>query len=275
MSGAAASAADPSPDLVGVLAGRWADLLGAWAIPDDILRQAPESPWGFPTGLFADVALAAFDESPSPSRLRAVEALSGGGTVLDVGAGAGAASLALVPPANLVVAVDDSGDMLDAFDAIAGGRSVPHVTVVGRWPDVAGHIDTADLVVCHHVVYNVADLVPFIEALHSHAHRRVVVELTEAHPQAELNPLWRELHGIERPQGPGADDVVALLWAMGLAVEAEHFVRPALWARSDRAQQVAFARRRLCLGPERDAEIDRLLPSTDRRLVTLWWDRVH
>lgn len=262
------------PGLVAELAARWADLLGRWAIPDDVLNAAPESPWGYPTNLFVEAArVAVAADSPSPSQLRAREALTGGGTVLDVGAGGGAASLPLVPPADRIVAVDESKDLLEAFDAAADDRGVPHATVLGRWPEVAGGVDTAALVVCHHVVYNVPDIVPFATALDDHAGRRVVIELTEAHPQAELNPLWRAIHGIERPEGPGADDVIALLGAMGVAVQSERFVRPALWAHVDRSQQVAFARRRLCVGPERDPEIERMLPTGDRRLVTVWWDR--
>lgn len=266
--------ARPAPGPVTELAARWADLLGRWAIPEHVLRAAPESPWGYPTKLFVEaarVALAA--ESPSPSQFRALQALNGAGTVLDVGAGGGAASLPLVPPAGRIVAVDESKDLLEAFDAAAEDRGVPHTMVLGRWPEVAGRVDHADLVVCHHVVYNVADIVAFLTALDDHAGRRVVIELTESHPQADLNPLWRALHGIDRPEGPVADDLIALLGAMGIAVHSERFARPALWAHVDRAQQVAFARRRLCVGPERDREIERMLPAGDRRLVTLWWDR--
>ena len=86
----------------------------------------------------------------------------------------------------------------------------------GRWPDVAGQAEPADLVTCHNVLYNVPDLVPFIEALTGHSRRQVVVELTAAHPLISLNPLWLLFHGLERPEGPTAGDVLAILDAMGL-----------------------------------------------------------
>ena len=259
---------------VEVLADRWATQLAAWAIPDEILRDAPESPWGFPTDLFSDAAKAAIeDPSLTPSRLRALEAVPPEGSVLDVGAGVGAASLPLAPPAGRIVAVDESNSMLDAFAAVARSRSVSYETVSGRWPDVERDAEAADVVVCHHVLYNVADIVPFVRALDHHTRVRVVVEMTEVHPQSELNPLWKELHGIDRPQGPTADDAAELVRAMDLEVHVEKFERPSLWAHTDRDRQVAFARRRLCLGPERDSEIDRLLPSGPRRLVTIWWER--
>ncbi|HZT67773.1 MAG TPA: methyltransferase domain-containing protein [Acidimicrobiales bacterium] len=256
------------------LARRWSDQLAEWAIPADILERAPESPWGFPTAVFAQAARDAMEEeTPSPSRRRALEALGGGGTVVDVGVGAGAASLPLCPPATHVVGVDDSEAMLGAFADGAAQRGVAHDEVRGRWPDVGPAVASGDVVVCHHVVYNVADLVPFVDALHSHARRRVVLELTAEHPQAELNPLWLAIHGVERPTGPTAADAEALLRAMGLPVVVERFRRPTLWNHQHRAHRVEFARRRLCVGPEHDAAIEQMLPEGDRQLVALWWDR--
>ena len=55
--------------------------------------------------------------------------------------------------------------------------------------------------------------------------------------------------------------------------EGERVLTPAGGSRPD---VVAFARRRLCVGPERDAEVDALLgPDFEaplRRIVTIWWE---
>ncbi len=132
------------------------------------------------------------------------------------------------------------------------------------------------MVVCHHVVYNVADLVPFARALTDHARFRVVVELTAEHPMSNLIEAWRELHGLERPTRPSAGDAVAVLEEMGLSVSTESSRGRPRHASHDRAHVVAFARRRLCVGAERDAEIDALLgpefESPPRPVVTVWWD---
>ncbi|HVM03508.1 MAG TPA: methyltransferase domain-containing protein [Acidimicrobiales bacterium] len=258
-------------------AGRWRDELARWAVPDDIRAAAPASPWRFPPALFArraEQALAGGGDGPS--RRRALEALPAGGSVLDVGVGGGAASLPLVPPAGLVVGVDDAEGMLEAFAAAAGRLGVAHREVAGTWPGVAGRVEPADVVVCHHVLYNVADLVPFAAALTDRARHRVVVEISADHPTAHLNPLWLALHGLERPTSPTAGDAVAVLEEMGLDVAYEAFERPWEPFGADRAGAVAMARERLCVGPERDAEVEVLLEraaarSPVRRGVTVWW----
>ncbi|MHB8510630.1 MAG: ATP-binding protein [Actinomycetota bacterium] len=61
------------------------------------------------------------------------------------------------------------------------------------------NVGQADVVVCHHVLYDVADIVPFVHALTEHALNHVVIEIFDEHPVAWMNPLWRELHGIGRP----------------------------------------------------------------------------
>lgn len=257
-------------------ARRWRADLEDWAIPPEILAAAPESPWGCPTGLFAVAAEEAMATTPaerSPSQRRALEVLPDGGSILDVGAGGGAASLPLCPPGASVTAVDQSADMLAAFAKLAGRRGAAHTEVEGLWPDVAGKVGPADVVVCHHVLYNVPDLVPFVAALTDHARLRVVAEITAVHPQSLLNPLWEHFHGLIRPTRPTADDAAAVLRDLGLDVGVEESARPLLWAEADRREQVAFARRRLCLPAERDDEVDAVLDLSSglRRQVTLWW----
>jgi hypothetical protein len=256
-------------------AERWRTDLLRWGIPQEILDEAPESPWGHSPRLFAARAEQVLEEAPGPSARRALEALPEGGTVVDVGVGGGAASLPLAPPASLIVGVDEGEPMLEVFARAADARGVAHREVQGSWPSVADEVPVGDVVVCHHVAYNVADLVPFAAALTGHARHRVVLELTAAHPTSNLNPLWRAIHGLERPTSPTADDAVAVLGEMGLDVRSEAFERQEVTPAGDREELVAMFRRRLCVGPERDAEIEALLDAGARtplrRSVTLWW----
>lgn len=262
--------------MTGSAAQRWSSALADWAIPPHIMAAAPEPPWSFSTALFAartEEALA--EPADTPSRLQAVGALPDGGSVLDVGVGGGAGSLPLAPPAGLIVGVDQGADMLAAFAAAADRRGVAHREVQGSWPAAAAAVEPVDVVVCHHVFYNVADLVPFVTALTARARCRVVVEITAEHPTAPQRPLWRALHGIERPTSPTAEDAIAVLVEMGLQVGHEQFVRMAHPQR-ELAHMVAMTRRRLCVGPERDPEIQSLLEteaaSAAREVVTIWWD---
>jgi len=263
---------------------RWREQLDGWAIPEEILAAAPESPWGFPVGLFRSRARRAGSGPATPSNLEAAHHLPPGGVVLDVGAGGGAASLPLAATAGRLVAVDESPGMVAAFLAAAEAAGVPAQGVEGRWPEVAGRVGPADVVVCHHVLYNVADLAPFVTALTGHARRRVVAELTERHPLAGLRPLWRRFHGLDRPDGPDAGDAAAALAALGLEVTRQDWESPDRFGHDDFDELVAFTRRRLCLPASRDPEVAQALleqgtrqvggvwvSGQPRRVVTLSW----
>jgi SAM-dependent methyltransferase len=250
---------------------RWREQLEGWAIPEEILAAAPESPWGFPVGLFRSRAHRAGSRPGTPSNLEAARHLPPGGSVLDVGAGGGAASLPLAGEAGRLVAVDESPEMVASFLAAAEAAGVPAEGVEGRWPEVAGRVGPADVVVCHHVLYNVADLAPFAAALTGHARRRVVAELTDRHPLAGLAPLWRRFHDLERPEGPGAGDAVAALAELGLDVDRRDWEHQDRFGFDDFDELVAFTRRRLCLPAGRDPEVaEALLEQGTHQVDGVW-----
>jgi SAM-dependent methyltransferase len=204
-----------------------------------------------------------------------LEVLPEGGSVLDVGTGAGAAALALVPPAELLIGFDQSAGMLEAFAERASERGVGHAEIRGTWPDDSRLAPEADVVVCHHVFYNAPRLGKFARALGDHARRRVVVELTARHPMTAFNHIWKHLHGLDRPAGPSAGDAVAVVREAGIDAQMESWLRDPRPIR-DRAEFVAFVRRRMCVGPERDDEIDSLLgdhrSASAQEVATIWWD---
>jgi SAM-dependent methyltransferase len=269
---------------VGELLDRWRRDLEAWMIPAWITDAAAESPWVLPRQVFirrADQQLAA---PGGRSFQRAWEALEPFGSVLDVGAGAGAASLPLASRVTALTAVDTDVALLEELTGRAGRLGLPTRVVQGMWPEVAASVRPADVVVCHHVLFNVAELAPFIAALTGHARRRVVVELTARHPLAALNPLWARFHGLRRPQGPTADDALAILHALALDARAEAWQRLPVAEHERFEQLVEVTRRRLCLPRERADEVavalgqlgipaDRPpdLGSSGFDLVTLWW----
>jgi SAM-dependent methyltransferase len=256
-------------------AERWRDDLAAWAIPPEILAAAPESPWIHPVEMFtvSDVV------PDSVSHQRARSAVPEGGTVLDVGCGGGRAAVALVPPARSVVGVDEQQPMLDRFAEAVARAGAQVATVLGQWPDVADRTPVADVVVCHHVAYNVADLAPFLLALGEHARNRVVLELPVTHPLTHMAPYWRTFWDLERPTGPTAEDCLAVAREAGIAAQLEVWTDTAYSARGTLTpeQQARFLRIRLCLPEDREPEVVAALqaagPPPPRRTATLWWDR--
>jgi SAM-dependent methyltransferase len=266
-------------------AQRWRAQLEEWAIPDHITAAIADSPWTVPVDVFARRADAYVAAPVGASWQQATEALAGSGTVLDVGAGAGAASLPLAPDTRELIAVDTSESMLAALAERATRLSLPTRTIAGRWPDVAADVPAADVVVCHHVFYNVPNLDAFATALTEHARRRVVVELTPGHPLRPLNPLWKRLHHLDRPVGPTDDDALDVLRELGLAPRMRRWTRPPRHRYAAFADLLAATRRRMCLPPERDDELatalielgadpadPRDLGSPTDELVTIWWD---
>lgn len=269
-----------------VLLERWRSDLAAWAIPEHITAAVTDSPWVLPRTVFARRADRVVAAPSGPSFERAWAALEPPGSVLDIGSGAGAACLPLLPRCTALTAVDTEPDMLELLaDRVrATGSGIQPTLVAGWWPDAAAEAGTADVVTCYHVTYNVADIEPFVVALTAAARRMVVVEMTTAHPLATLNPLWLRFHGLARPDGPTIDDLLAILAAMGISARSQRWERPGERDYASFAELTDVTRRRLCLPPERAGEVGEALAdlqvdpeqpadlgSSGRNVVTIWW----
>lgn len=267
-------------------AKQWREVMQTWALPESILAAAPESPWGFPIEPFRTRVERAKPGHLTFANRRALEALPERGTVLDIGVGSGAASLPLHPQCSLIVGVDSAAASLAEFRRQARRVGVAARTVKGAWPDVQRRTPVADVVVCNHVAYNVGDLALFALALHAHARKRVVMEITRRHPTAWMADLWLRFHDLERPERPDAADAASLIRGLGLPVH-RNSARQARGAGgfARREDAVASIRRRLCLDASRDAEVagalgDRLVHEDglwavrppSQPIVTLWWD---
>jgi SAM-dependent methyltransferase len=265
-------------------ADQWRTDLAAWAIPDDIAAAAADSPWVLPTKVFARRADRLAAAPAGPSFERAWAALDPPGSVLDIGAGAGAACLPLIPRCTRLTAVDTDAGMLAALAQRADAAGCPAARVHGDWPDVADQVPPADVVTCHHVLYNIPVLIPFVAALTSRARRLVVVEMTARHPLVSLNPLWLSFHGLRRPVSPTADDLLAILTGMGLEPGSQRWRRPSGRDYGSFEELVDVTRRRLCLAQDRAADVAAALvasgidprqpgeaASSGRDVVTIWW----
>jgi SAM-dependent methyltransferase len=142
-------------------------------------------------------------------------------TLIDVGAGSGRHATPLAERLEWVTAVEPSEGMRAHIPAR------DNMTIVATtWEDA--DVATADLVICSHVLYGVADPVAFIDKLQRAARERVFVMMRETdlpHPAATLR---RKLLGHEGPRLPRFSELFMLLVQMGLAPDVDFIRYPIL-----------------------------------------------
>jgi SAM-dependent methyltransferase len=233
--------------------------------------------------LFKRRNITAEELAPSPTS-ETVERLAGpGGSVLDIGAGAGRASLPLARNGHPVTAIEKAPEMAAALREESAGLD-GYVVVEDEWP-TAVDLGSFDVVMAAHVVYDVQLIEPFLRAMTAHARRGVVLELTEAHPWTPLGPYYRALHGIDRPDGPTVDDLADVIRdVIGTEPNIDRWERAGgTWFESW-DEIVELYRRRLVVPLDRIDEVRPLIePDVGihdgrmvigepvRRLVTVWW----
>ena len=246
----------------------------------------PESPYEWPSELWERGAAAAEEGPESATATIVRDLLPDGGTVLDVGAGTGRVSLPLAQEGCQLTAVERDPGMVAALRRQTARLGGGVVVIEGSWPEAAVEAGRHDVAMCAHVVYDVADVVPFLVALDAAAHRAVVVELTPHHPWHSLAPYYMALHDLERPGGPTAEDLAAIVEEeLGVAPTLREWTAPGGLRFSSVDELVDYQRRRLVLPRERTAELERLLTAdivpegewfllgpVERTVVTLWWE---
>ena len=202
-------------------------------------------------------------DDPVLDRLR--QAVKPGHTVLDVGGGAGrfALPLALICPS--VAVVEPSESMLEQLREGAQGAGIQNVaTVQGNWEDI--EVATADVVLCSHVVYGVADIEPFIRKLDRHAKEQVLILSFMDSPQSHLTPFLNRVHGRERINLPALRELLRVLWEMEIYPDLEMFQVSDPQTFESREAAIEQLRQRLYVTP--DTEEDRgLHTAADELLV--------
>ncbi|MGI8518740.1 MAG: class I SAM-dependent methyltransferase [Acidimicrobiia bacterium] len=264
-------------------AARWRRQLEAWALPAYLLAAVDDSPYRWTKQVWqrkGQRGLAA--DSGTPTTAIVKDLAGDAGSVLDIGAGTGRSSFPLVLRGHPVTMVEPNPTMLSALRELVADQAVE--IVVGRWPNVAGKIQTHQVVMSAHVVYDVADVVPFLRAMDDKAAAGVVIEMTSDHPWAHLRELYLEFHQLERPAGPTTEDLVSVVAALGREPELERWSRRSDMVYESTDEIVEITARRLVLPPARWPELaERLAPRIvggpgdyqlgplEREITTLWW----
>ena len=200
-----------------------------------------------------------------PFFLRVKATLNRDSTVLDVGAGTGRHTLALAPFAQKVTAVDPADAMLDLLREDIASAGISNVeTVLADW--LEANVPPADVVICSHVFYPIADLIPFIRKLEASARDRVFVYLRVDPLPTDIG-LWREFYGVPLQAQPAALDLINLLAQIGIMADLEVVEHRFTWTFADLDEAVAQTRNSLCLREDDAPATAKLRALLEQRLV--------
>ncbi len=142
-----------------------------------------------------------------------VELVAENTSVLDVGGGAGRFAIPLALHCKQVTVVDPSPSMLAQLDdSVSEVEGICVKGVYSEWE--TAEVEAADIALCAHVVYGVADIQPFIQKLQGNANQKVVIVLFVDSPQAGLAPLWEPVYGEKRVNLPALPELMNVLWEM-------------------------------------------------------------
>lgn len=210
-------------------AGRWrrvvedrATLAGTHADPGYWDRRAKS--FARSTHTRSDEFLGVLEPFLSPSR-----------TVIDAGAGTGRHAAPLAARVEWVTAVEPSEGMR-AMIAPQDNMTV----VASTWEDA--EVAAADLVICSHVLYGVADPVPFIAKLERAARERVFVMLRETDLPHPARIIRTRLAGQLGPRLPRFSELFMLLLQMGIAADVTFLRYPITTRYSDMEEALADCR---------------------------------
>jgi len=203
------------------------------------------------------------DEDPFFRRVRG--SVTNDSTVIDVGAGTGRHTLALAPLVARVTAVEPSPAMRAFLQIDVDAQALTNVfTVPAEW--LGADVEPADFVICSHVLYPIADIVPFVRKLAESAKRRVLVYL-RVDPLPTDMGLWAEFYGVPLQLQPTHMDLVNALVQLGIVPDVEIGEHRFTWTFATMDEAVAQVRNSLCLREDDDAASAKLRDLLEQRLI--------
>lgn len=140
-------------------------------------------------------------------------------TLIDVGAGAGRHATPLAQRLEWVTAIEPSEGMRSHIPPR------DNMTIIAStWEDA--EVAPADFVICSHVLYGVAEPVPFIAKLDRSARDRVFVMMRESDLPHPATVIRKRLLGDLGPRLPRFSELFMLLVQMGIAPDVDFLTYP-------------------------------------------------
>jgi SAM-dependent methyltransferase len=267
---------DPLPPEVAPIDGlrRWAEIVERRRVQMDTAYAAAgissSDYWGKRAKQYRASLHERMDEDPFLTRVR--RDVTPASTVLDVGAGTGRHTLALAPRVARVTAVEPSAAMLGLLceDLEAHGlRNV--VTVQAEW--LAADVEQADVVICSHVLYPIADVAPFVRKLAACAKERVFIYM-RVDPLPTDFGLWSEFHGVPLQLQPTHMDLLNAMAELEVAPDVEVVQHRFTWTFATIDEAVTQVRNSLCLREDDRGATEKLRTLLEARLVRWPNDRL-
>jgi SAM-dependent methyltransferase len=260
---------DPQPhEIVAIdYVQRWQDIVERRRVQMDTAYAASgidnADYWGKRAKTYRQALHQRTDEDPFLSRVLAD--LTPESTVLDVGAGTGRHTLAIAPHAKRVVAVEPSAAMLALLREDLDAQQLRNVeTIASGW--LEADVEPVDAVICSHVLYPIADPVPFIRKLESAAKQRVYLYI-RVDPLPTDMGLWSEFYGIPLQSQPAYLDLITLLAQIGIAADVQVVHHRFTWTFASLEEAVEHVRNTLCLHDVDAAATSKLRSLLEARLI--------
>lgn len=141
--------------------------------------------------------------------------LAHGDTVLDIGAGSGRYLPPLVAAGCQVIALERSPAMVEQMQHVVTEQQLSGVTIVPEYFPPPMPV-ACDVAIAVHVLYAIADIAPFVQAMQASARKLCVLMLGVRHPTTPVLPLWQAYHGTVRLPLPGAYECFNALVQLGI-----------------------------------------------------------
>ena len=264
----------------------WRSALEAWAIPQRLIDAVGVDPDRWQPEFWERMRRtdkATIVDSPT---LAMVEELSGGGSVLDVGAGTGRLAIPW-ERGHRVTTVERDPDVARLLVKEALRAGVVITQIVGAWPMVAGNTGIHDVVLSTQVVYDVPGIGIFVEAMHDRSRRRGGRDDTPSPVDTALAlfPLPPRSRQANSADGGRLCRVVEEV--TGVVPRQQRWTTSTGLRFADMQELLTFYRRRLLVPPVRSMEAAALLEpdirrtadgwlvlgSAEREVVTVWWEK--